>query len=151
VLKCCNGVFRHHLCLQNFISSLIICRIVCLFCNKFHPIPQHFYTKKVGIQLIILFLYVYDLILTGSDPKLLNHVKSSLKKNFEMTNLSYLHYFLHLRLLQSKEFPFPSISMHVTLFNSFTWKIVNQPHLPSNLESNFLVNLMVLLKIRDNS
>ena len=33
------------------------------------------YTKKVNEQLIILFLYVDDLFLTGSDPKLLNHVK----------------------------------------------------------------------------
>jgi hypothetical protein len=45
------------------------------------------YTKKVGIHLIILVLYVDDLILTGSDSKLLNHVKNSLKKKFEMTDL----------------------------------------------------------------
>jgi hypothetical protein len=45
------------------------------------------YTKKVGIHLIILFLYVDDLILTGSDSKLLNHVKTSLKMKFEMTDL----------------------------------------------------------------
>jgi hypothetical protein len=43
------------------------------------------YTKKVGIHLIILVLYVDDLIITGSDPKLLNHVKTNLKKKFEMT------------------------------------------------------------------
>ena len=43
------------------------------------------YTKKVGKYLIILVLYVDDLILTGSDPNLINHVKSSLKKKFEMT------------------------------------------------------------------
>jgi hypothetical protein len=40
------------------------------------------YTKKVGIHLIILVLYVYDLILTGSDHKLLTHVKYSLKNKF---------------------------------------------------------------------
>eukprot|EP00253_Pinus_taeda_P031388 PITA_31388 len=45
------------------------------------------YTKKEGKSLIILVLYVDDLILTGSDPNLLNHVKSSLKKKFEMTEL----------------------------------------------------------------
>ena len=37
------------------------------------------YTKRVDGHLIILLLYVDDLILTGSDPKLINHVKSSLK------------------------------------------------------------------------
>eukprot|EP00253_Pinus_taeda_P017625 PITA_17625 len=61
------------------------------------------YTKKVGKSLIILVLYVDDLILTGSDPKLINHVKSSLKKKFEMTDLGHLQYFLGRQVLQSKE------------------------------------------------
>eukprot|EP00253_Pinus_taeda_P004002 PITA_04002 len=61
------------------------------------------YTKKVDKSLIILVLYVDDLILTGSDPNLINHVKSSLKKKFEMTDLGHLHYFLGLQVLQSKE------------------------------------------------
>jgi hypothetical protein len=61
------------------------------------------YIKKVGSHLIIFFLYVDDLILTSSDPKLLTHVKSNLKKKFEMTSLCYLHYFLGLQVLKSKE------------------------------------------------
>eukprot|EP00253_Pinus_taeda_P023918 PITA_23918 len=61
------------------------------------------YTKKVGNSLIILVLYIDDLILTGSDPNLINHVKSSLKKKFEMKDLGHLHYFLGLQVLQSKE------------------------------------------------
>ena len=70
------------------------------------------YTKKVGNHLIILFLYVDDLILTGSDPKLITHVKSSLKKNFEMSYLGHLHYFLGLQLLQTKEGIFLSQSKY---------------------------------------
>eukprot|EP00253_Pinus_taeda_P035259 PITA_35259 len=61
------------------------------------------YTKKMGKSLIILVLYVDDLILTGSDPNLINHVKYNLKKKFEMTDLGHLHYFLDLQILQSKE------------------------------------------------
>lgn len=61
------------------------------------------YTKKVGKSLIILVIYVDDLILTGSHPNLINHVKSSLKRKFEMTDLGHLHYFLGLQVLQSKE------------------------------------------------
>eukprot|EP00253_Pinus_taeda_P003513 PITA_03513 len=61
------------------------------------------YTKKVGKSLIILVLYVDDLIVTNSDANLINHVKSSLKKKFEMIDLGHLHYFLGLQLLQSKE------------------------------------------------
>eukprot|EP00253_Pinus_taeda_P017785 PITA_17785 len=61
------------------------------------------YTKKVVKSLIILVLYVDDLILTISDPNLINHVKSSLKNKFEMIDLGHLHYFLGLQVLQSKE------------------------------------------------
>ena len=68
------------------------------------------YTKKVGNSFTILVLYVGDLILTGSDPNHINHVKSSLKKKFEMTDLGHLHYFLGLQVLQSKE----GISLYVS-------------------------------------
>jgi hypothetical protein len=51
--------------------------------SRCHSDPN-VYTKKVGIHLIILVLYVDDHILTGGDPKLLTHVKSILKKKFEM-------------------------------------------------------------------
>jgi hypothetical protein len=61
------------------------------------------YTKKVGGHLIILVVYVDDLILIGSDPKILNHVKTSLKKKFEMIDLGFLHYVLGLQVLQTNE------------------------------------------------
>jgi hypothetical protein len=65
-----------------------------------HP---NVYTKKLGIHLIILVLHVDDLILTGSDPKILAPVKSNLKRKFEMTYLGYFHYFLGLQVFQTKE------------------------------------------------
>ena len=58
-----------------------------------------FHTKKVGKYLIILFIFVDDSLLTGSDPNHINHVKSSLKKKFEMTDLGHLYYFLGLQVL----------------------------------------------------
>ena len=61
------------------------------------------YTKKVGSHIIILFLYVDELILMGSDSKLLNHVKTNLKNKFEMTDLGFFHYFLGLQVLQTNE------------------------------------------------
>jgi hypothetical protein len=70
--------------------------------SRCHSDPN-VYTKKVGSHIIILVLYVDDLILTGSDPKLLNHVKTNLKKKFEMTDLGFLHYFLGLQVFQTKE------------------------------------------------
>jgi hypothetical protein len=92
--------------------------------SRCHSDPN-VYTKKVGIHLIILVLYVDDIILTGSDSKLLNHVKTSLKKKFEIIDLGYLHCFpVSMCCKPRKEFPSPSLSMHVT-FVAFTWKIVN--------------------------
>ena len=49
--------------------------------SRCHSKPN-VYNKKLGNHLIILVLYVDDLILTGSDPKLLIHVKSSLRQHF---------------------------------------------------------------------
>jgi hypothetical protein len=78
------------------------------------------YTKKVEIHLIILVLYVDDLILTGSDSKLLNHVKTILKKKFEMTDLGFLHYFLGLQVLLTNEGIFLSQSKYTCdLFRRF--------------------------------
>jgi hypothetical protein len=79
--------------------------------SRCHSDPN-VYTKKVGSHLIILVLYVDDLILTGSDSKLLNHVKTSLKKKFEMTDLGFLHYFLGLQVLQTNEGIFLSQSKY---------------------------------------
>src|SRR5712692_4180690 len=53
--------------------------------SRFHYDPN-VYTKKVGNHLIIRVLYVDDLILIGSDPKLITHVKFGLKQNFEMSD-----------------------------------------------------------------
>jgi hypothetical protein len=77
--------------------------------SRCHSDPN-VYTQKVGIHIIILVLYVDDLILTSSDSKLLNYVKTSLKKKFEMTNLGFFHYFLGLQVLQTNEGIFLSLS-----------------------------------------
>jgi hypothetical protein len=70
--------------------------------SRCHSDPN-VYNKKVGSHLIIISLYVDDLILTGSDPTLLNHVKTNINNKFEMTDLGYFHYFLGLQGLQTKE------------------------------------------------
>eukprot|EP00253_Pinus_taeda_P008785 PITA_08785 len=70
------------------------------------------YTKKVGKYLIILVLYVDDIILTSSDPNLINHVNSILKNQFEMIDLRHLHNFLGLQVLRFKEGIFLSQSKY---------------------------------------
>ena len=79
--------------------------------SRCHSDPN-VYTKKVRNHLIILVIYVDDLILTGSDPKFITHLKSNLKQNFEMSDLGHLHYFLGLQVLQTKEWIFLSQSKY---------------------------------------
>jgi hypothetical protein len=79
--------------------------------SRCHSNPN-VYTKKVGSHLIIIVLYFDDLILTGSDPKLLTHVKFILKNKFELIDLGFLHYFLGLQVLQTKEGIFLSHSKY---------------------------------------
>jgi hypothetical protein len=87
--------------------------------SRCHSDPN-VYTKKVGSHLIILVLYVDDLILTSSDSKLLNHVKTNLKNKFEMKDLGFLHYFLGLQVLQTNEGIFLSQSKYACeLFHHF--------------------------------
>ena len=96
------------------------------------------YTKKVGKSLIILVLYVDDLIITGSDPNLINHVKSSLKNKFEMTDLGHLHYFLGLQVLQSKEGISLSQSKYACdLLRHFHMEDCKPTLLPFSLEPKF--------------
>ena len=45
-------------------------------------------------HLIDIVLYVNVLVLTDSDHKLINHVKSRLKKKFGIADLGYLNYSL---------------------------------------------------------
>jgi hypothetical protein len=89
--------------MDNFILDTVFFR-----CHS----KSNVYTNKVGRHLIIFFLYVDDLILTGRGPTLLTHVKSILKNKLEKTNLGYFHYFLGLQVLQTKEGIFLSYSKY---------------------------------------
>ena len=50
-------------------------------------------------KILISFLYVDDLILTG-DEQLIHSCKEDLSKDFEMKDLGFLHYFLGLEIWQ---------------------------------------------------
>ncbi|GKA83182.1 ribonuclease H-like domain-containing protein [Tanacetum coccineum] len=47
-----------------------------------------------GSQVVYLLIYVDDIILTGSSPVLLQQIIDSLHKEFDMTDLGALNYFL---------------------------------------------------------
>jgi hypothetical protein len=47
-----------------------------------------------GADMAYLVLYVDDIILAASSPRLLRHIIGSLQHEFAMTDLGHLHYFL---------------------------------------------------------
>ena len=55
------------------------------------------YQIMVEVKLLIIFLYVDDLILTG-DEKLIHSCKEDLPREFEMKEMGLLHYFLGLEI-----------------------------------------------------
>ena len=45
------------------------------------------YTHGSGVTLVILTLYVYEILITGKDPTLVEQKKKELKERFEMTDM----------------------------------------------------------------
>ena len=58
---------------------------------------ENLYQIVVEGKLLIIVLYVDDLILIG-DEQLIHSCKADLAKEFEMKDLSLLHYFLGLEI-----------------------------------------------------
>ena len=58
------------------------------------------YVRSEGINIIIISVYVDDLLVTRNNQELINEFKSEMFKQFEMTNLGLLTYFLGLDVRQ---------------------------------------------------
>ena len=58
------------------------------------------YVTSEGINIIIIFVYVDDLLVTGNNQELTNEFKSEMFNEFEMTDLGLLTYFLGLEVRQ---------------------------------------------------
>jgi len=56
-------------------------------------------TSKEG-KILIVSLYVDDLIFTGNDEAMFNEFKSSMVREFDMTDLGKMRYFLGIEVLQ---------------------------------------------------
>ena len=59
------------------------------------------YTYGHGKQRLIVGVYVDDLIITGSDVEVLERFKKEMSKNFEMSNLGVLSYYLDIEVQQN--------------------------------------------------
>ena len=68
------------------------------------PIWTHILHKiKEDGKMLLLCLYVDDLFLIGNDETIVVEFKSFMKKEFEMTNLGLMHYFICIEVKQSSK------------------------------------------------
>jgi len=75
---------------------------------------QNLYVKNFGDSVLIIALYVDDLIITDNRLVLIQDMKNSLQKQFEMTDLDTLHYFLGLQIWHMANGIFLSQPKHAT-------------------------------------
>ncbi|CAL8134899.1 unnamed protein product [Prunus armeniaca] len=60
------------------------------------------YTETRGENdVLILSIYVYDIVYTGSNQGMLNEFKKDMKEKYEMTDLGLFHHFLGMRVIQT--------------------------------------------------
>ena len=67
------------------------------------PYEHAFYTKKKGEDVMFIALFVDDLIFMGNNVELIETFKEVMKKEFEMTDLGLMKYFLCLEVVQGKD------------------------------------------------
>lgn len=61
--------------------------------------------KKYEGKLLFVALYVEDLIFMGNDEKMIEEFKEAMTREFEMTYLVFMKYFLGLEVRQGKSGP----------------------------------------------
>nr|XP_016454964.1 PREDICTED: uncharacterized mitochondrial protein AtMg00810-like [Nicotiana tabacum] len=59
------------------------------------------FTKKSGIDLVIILIYVDDLMITGNSSEMIDEVKRSLHKSFKLKDLGKVIYFLGIEIMRS--------------------------------------------------
>ena len=67
------------------------------------PSEATLYVKNSNASLTIVSVYVDDLLVTGSNEKLVNEFKAEMFKTFEMTDLGLLTYFLGMEVKQGHD------------------------------------------------
>lgn len=58
------------------------------------------FTKKVGVELVIILIHVDDLLITKSNNTLVEEATTTLHKHFKLKDLGKLRYFLGIELMK---------------------------------------------------
>lgn len=64
------------------------------------PYEHALYIKAQNNDFLIVCLYVDDLIFKGSNPSMFNEFKKEMMKEFKMTNIGLMSYYLNIELMQ---------------------------------------------------
>ena len=64
------------------------------------PSEQTLFVKRKGGKILIISIYVDDLLFTSDDEEILCEFKCSMKKEFDMTYLGKMIFFLGIEVLQ---------------------------------------------------
>ncbi|CAA7032829.1 unnamed protein product [Microthlaspi erraticum] len=67
------------------------------------PNEQSLFIKKLGGNILIVSVYVDDLLFTGNNDEMLEEFKCSMKREFDMTDLGKMRYFLGIEVIQKPE------------------------------------------------
>ncbi|PNX98724.1 retrotransposon-related protein [Trifolium pratense] len=96
---------------------------------------QVYKLKKVEGKILIVSLYVDDLIYTGNDDELIRDFKRSMKRNFAMTDLGKMRYFLGVEVTQNDRGIFINQQKYaakiLTRFNMDSYNFVCSPIVPA--------------------
>lgn len=107
---------------------------------------------KQNNDIAYLLLYVDDIILTGSSKSLLEKITSSLKKEFPMSDLGRLKFFLGIKVDYNKAGLFLSQSHYATEIIARAGMTECKPiSTPADVNTNYLQTLEIALTIPNNT
>jgi hypothetical protein len=99
------------------------------------PYEHTLYVKSgVDKKMLVVCLYVDDLIYMGNDRSMFNEFKKSMMKEFDMTDLGLMHYFLGIEVVQSSDGIFISHKKYaLEILDMFKMKNCNSVSTPTDL------------------
>ena len=62
------------------------------------------FVKTVGEETCLISLYVDDILIAGSDPKMITQIKSEFTSHYEMKDLGELNYYLGMKVTRTADY-----------------------------------------------
>ena len=102
------------------------------------PSEATLYVKGTDANLIVVSVYVDDLLVTGSNEKLVKEFKAEMLKVFEMTDLGLMSYFLGMEVKQDHDGVFISQKKYAKeILNKFHMEDCKRTSTPMNQKEKF--------------